>query len=396
MAFLVPIRALTTTFSLFPATGSHTGRPTATIPSRLVVHETTLNLEDLTKVLSANICVDSLGQPRSAPLLLHYQSLVGSFLEGSTVPQAQAVRIKPTTLFVAQPATVITPPEHPDLIPTGEAKKPRRAVFEVIAPEQSAQSAKTDSAAREKLTRPAPVVHLDEPDVVTKPPLRAKRARTEAKAPKSPGPSSSAEVWVPELTVGRRPITAQDSVLDPSDAEHAAKVAHALGVAICLPRDIQIWNEMPSGRMFCHIARGFTMAAQGIFNMESRVYDLEKDLKRKEAEHTKAMAKDTEEKAKVEAKLNAKMDAEVAKLREKMRLLEAECIKSIGKAREEGKLEGNSTPIPFPDAGLRASKDEAEDEEDSETEEAGPELEAQAKDPALLATGKPPAPTDGN
>lgn len=98
--------------------------------------------------------------------------------------------------------------------------------------------------------------------------------------------------------------------------------------------------------------------------MESRVYDLEKDLKRKEAKHTKAMAealenatndyaalekqhhqtiqkmKDAEEKAKVEAMLNAKMDAEVAELREKMRLLEAECIKSISKAREEGKLEG--------------------------------------------------------
>jgi hypothetical protein len=233
-----------------------------------VVHETTLNLEDLTKVLSTNIYVDSLGQPRSAPLLLHHQPLVGSFLEGKTVPRAQAVRIEPTTLFVAQPATVVTPPEHPNLIPTGEvsemapidpnelmgmktrgkkmaaqgaqAKKPKRAVFEVIALEQSAQSAETDSAAQEELTRPTPVVDLDKPDVVTEPPLRAKRAQTEAEAPESPRPSSSAEVWVSELTVGRRPITAQDSVLDPSDAKHAAKVAHALSVAICPPRDIQI------------------------------------------------------------------------------------------------------------------------------------------------------------
>jgi hypothetical protein len=159
-----------------------------------VVHETTLNLEDLTKVLSANICVDSRGQSRSAPLLLHYQPLVGSFLEGPTIPRAQAVRIELTTLFVAQPATVVTPPEHPNLIPTREvsemapidpyelmgmktrgkkmaaqgaqAKKPKKAVFEVITPEQSAQSAETDLAAREELTRPTPVVDLDEPDVV--------------------------------------------------------------------------------------------------------------------------------------------------------------------------------------------------------------------------------------
>ena len=148
--------------------------------SRLVVLATTVNLEDLSKVLSANICIDSLGQPRLAPLLLHYQPLIGNFLEGPTVTQAQAVRIEPTTLFVAQPATLDTSPEHPDLIPTGEvsemapinpyelmgkkvkgkkkatqggqAKRPKRAVFEVIAPEQSTLRADFDSSTWEEPT----------------------------------------------------------------------------------------------------------------------------------------------------------------------------------------------------------------------------------------------------
>ena len=94
--------------------------------------------------------------------------------------------------------------------------------------------------------------------------------------------------------------------------------------------------------------------------MESRVYDFDKDLKRKESEHTKVMAealenatndyaalekqhhqtiqqmKDAEEKAKVGAELNAKIDAEVAELQEKMRLLEAECIKSMVKLGRRG------------------------------------------------------------
>ena len=50
-------------------------------------------------------------------------------------------------------------------------------------------------------------------------------------------------------------------MLDTSNFEHATKVAHALGAAICLPRDIQTWDEMPSGKMFRHIARRLVMVS---------------------------------------------------------------------------------------------------------------------------------------
>jgi nicotinate-nucleotide pyrophosphorylase len=58
-------------------------------------------------------------------------------------------------------------------------------------------------------------------------------------------------------------------------------------------------------------------------------------------EHLKAIhnMKEAEEQARTEAKQKAKMEAEVADLQEKVRLLEAECIQSIGKAQEEGKQE---------------------------------------------------------
>jgi hypothetical protein len=46
--------------------------------------------------------------------------------------------------------------------------------------------------------------------------------------------------------------------------------------------------------------------------------------------------KDAEEKARTEAEQKAKFEAEVAELKEKVRLLEAECVKSIGLARDKG------------------------------------------------------------
>lgn len=98
--------------------------------------------------------------------------------------------------------------------------------------------------------------------------------------------------------------------------------------------------------------------------MESQIYDLDKIIKDKDDDHAKAMAevvedsttnykklekehhntinkmKDTEEKARVEAELRSKSEVKVAELKEKVRLLEAECVKSIGLAREEGIKEG--------------------------------------------------------
>ena len=98
--------------------------------------------------------------------------------------------------------------------------------------------------------------------------------------------------------------------------------------------------------------------------MESRLHDVEQILKEKDDNHAKAMAevvenatanyavlekkhhetinlmKDAKEKARTEAELKAKMEAEVVNLKEKVRLLEAKCIKSIGLAWEEGKQAG--------------------------------------------------------
>ena len=57
-----------------------------------------------------------------------------------------------------------------------QAKKPKRAVFEVIAPKQSTQSADSNSVAREEPAQPPQVVEIDEHEAVAEQPPAAKRA----------------------------------------------------------------------------------------------------------------------------------------------------------------------------------------------------------------------------
>ncbi len=49
--------------------------------------------------------------------------------------------------------------------------------------------------------------------------------------------------------------------------------------------------------------------------------------------------KAAKERARTEAEQKVKMEVELTQLQEKVRKLEAKCIQSIGKAREEGKQE---------------------------------------------------------
>jgi hypothetical protein len=84
------------------------------------VDEKQVDTELVKTILRTNIYVDQRGEPRSAPLLLRYEPQIKSFLEGPTVPRSQAVEVQASVPYVAQPAEVEQPQDHPDLIPSGQ------------------------------------------------------------------------------------------------------------------------------------------------------------------------------------------------------------------------------------------------------------------------------------
>uniref|UniRef100_A0A2N9EX39 Uncharacterized protein n=1 Tax=Fagus sylvatica TaxID=28930 RepID=A0A2N9EX39_FAGSY len=302
----------------------------------------------------------------------------------------------------------------------GSGKKGQKVVSDSSSSEQAAQTTVQEPP------RPLPVVHeIDESDHGEDLAPPKKKGRSEA--PPMPAEGASGQL-------------------------RTAHVAHGLARAACLPGDMNQWDSMNSAQIFRHGTRGLMMATQSALAMESRVLKMTDELQRKSADYKKLedqhfaninMMKEAETLARAEAESRKKAEAlaraeeenrkkaeaELAELREKVRKLESECITSIEKAIEDGKVLGkvegeksgyegameeartqfrmvfntgfrkgwksaltkteqpetselflrSNTPIPYPEEGLQDSDNEApeageeeaddEDEEDDEVEE---------------------------
>uniref|UniRef100_A0A2N9GAE7 Uncharacterized protein n=1 Tax=Fagus sylvatica TaxID=28930 RepID=A0A2N9GAE7_FAGSY len=354
------------------------------------------NAELIRRVLSTNICVDERGEPRSAPLLLGYEPQVKLFLEGPTVPRSEASEIPPRAPYTAQPAEIEQPQDFPDRIPTGQvfAMAPPVNPFKLMGRPADASSSKKvkgkgrgnskgteapkipkklpeEASTTESVSHPIPEqgptsepakVHILE-DSEQEEELQPSKKRGRIEPPIIPveGPSSYALAWDPALLFGQHPISVRDSIMDNSNIDVSAQVARGLAFAACLPEDMKQWAGTQPGPAFCQITRDLMM---GVMSMEAKFYRLTEKYQKSEAEHEKAMSemlraagenhkkledelsrnvnlmKEAEERAWTEETKRAQAEAEIAKIQEKMKELEAECISRLGNAHKEGMEEG--------------------------------------------------------
>ncbi len=224
------------------------------------VPATAANLEDIKKVLSSNILVDRVGNPRAASLLLGYQLLVGNFLEGPTMPRSQETPIEPTVLYVAQPASTAHIVDHPAFIPTGEVsemappidvfeilgkrqkggssskgkekakpaalpRRSRRIIYETTSPAQQDEGAELSSAPTSEQIILPQIVEEAEAEQAEELVRRPKRARVTTEQADLPGSSSASEVWAPKMAVVGDLMTTAHTVFETTDVEFSARVA---------------------------------------------------------------------------------------------------------------------------------------------------------------------------
>uniref|UniRef100_A0A2N9I4D4 Uncharacterized protein n=1 Tax=Fagus sylvatica TaxID=28930 RepID=A0A2N9I4D4_FAGSY len=216
------------------------------------------------------------------------------------MPRSQETLVEPTVLFVARPASASSSIDHPDLIPTGE-------VSEMASP-----------------------INLYQ--------LIGKKSK-EASNSKSKGKAKEVH----------------HTVLDTSDVELFAKVAHSLSQVACLPGDIRAWDAMFSGQIFFLISRGLMMA-------------------RKEGKQ--------EVMGEVKAQLQGVFNGG---FRDGWKL----ALRRADAPDFSDLYLRSSTPLPYPEAGLKDSDDEDEEDEEDEAQEAKGEQDNSVVDPTLLVTSNP-------
>jgi hypothetical protein len=268
------------------------------VAARLNIPAYAAKVEEINRVLSSNICVDEFGNPQAASVLLGYRPLIGSFLEGPTIPRSQETPVDPAVLYVAQPSTSTTESDQPSHIPTGAVLEmaPPVDIFDVIRKKpKGASSSKGKGRGKAKegvQTRrfqkiifqvpeteqpvpseePVPMPMAEQAslpqiveDVGDEPPelevRRPKRLRKAAEQAEAPGPSSQGEAWVPKITIHGQPVTTEHTVFETTDIDFSVKVAPALTRATCLPGDYEVWEQMPSGSLYRHISRGLVIVS---------------------------------------------------------------------------------------------------------------------------------------
>jgi hypothetical protein len=85
--------------------------------------------------------------------------------------------------------------------------------------------------------------------------------RAEPSSIPAEGPSSHRAAWDPALLFGPNPISVRDTILNHSDVDASARVAHGLSFAACLPEDMKRWASTQPGDAFRQMTHGLMMVS---------------------------------------------------------------------------------------------------------------------------------------
>jgi hypothetical protein len=94
-----------------------------------------------------------------------------------------------------------------------------------------------------------------------------KEGRTEPSSIPAEGPSSHHAAWDPALLFVPNPISVRDTILDHSDADASARVAHGLSFAACLPEDMKRWANTQPGTAFRQMTHGLMMVSTSLLTL---------------------------------------------------------------------------------------------------------------------------------
>jgi hypothetical protein len=147
---------------------------------------------------------------------------------------------------------------------TDVPKKRKKLPKDSPVPETvSAPVAEQRTAPSHQATTPSPqaihvIMESEQEEVLQS---HQKEGRAEPSSIPAEGPSSHHAAWDPALLFGPNPISVRDTILNHSDVDASARVAHGLSFAACLPEDMKRWASTQPGDAFRQMTHGLMMVS---------------------------------------------------------------------------------------------------------------------------------------
>uniref|UniRef100_A0A2N9GBP9 Uncharacterized protein n=1 Tax=Fagus sylvatica TaxID=28930 RepID=A0A2N9GBP9_FAGSY len=304
--------------------------------------------------------------------------------------------------------------------PEAPPRRSRRIIYDATsAAQRDAQTELSSATAPEQAALPQ-ITEETESERVEELVRRPKKLKPATEQVDRPGPSAAPEVWAPRMAVAGDLITTAHTVFETTDVEFSARVASGHYQSFLPSRGLPN-KEAEHEKALSDVMEN---AAENYGKLEKQLHD------------TINKMKDAEEKARSESDQRVKVEAELTDLKARLTLLESQISEARAGGMRDGRAEGEqkaldevaeqlelvynksfrdgwkaalkeaevprssalflreNTPLPYPNAELKASDDEAEEEVSDEGDKTEvEELVGSEVIPIVIPTDDLPAPT---